>query len=421
VQTGLTFIGNLELKKIVHKSHQKMRFLTCPQRALTIQNFKPERKTETLNLDSPRPFYESTPVVWWLIMTTFFQSLERRPRPLLVLIGLAVLVLVGVVDYLTGFELSFSVFYLLGIAFATWFVGKGFGFIVSVLSVIVSQAGDFAAGAHYSSLFVPVWNVIILTGFYFIVVWLLANLRVSQKQLELKVQQRTLSLTREIAERERLEKEVLEISEREQRRIGHDLHDGLCQHWAATAMAGQVLNEKLAAKSVPEAADAREIVKLAENGITLTRNLAHGISPAEMETEGLVTALHELAANVSKMFKVRCAFECDSPPVINDTAAATHLYRITQEAVQNAVRHGKPGQVIISLAGRKERVELTIEDDGGGLPEDWQKHRGLGTRLMAHRAAMIGGTFSIEPNPTGGTFVKCTMPLPSQNHEHPVQ
>ena len=344
-------------------------------------------------------------------MTKFFQSLERRPRPLLMLIGLAILALVGVADYLSGFELSFSVFYLLGIAFATWFVGRSFGFVVSVLSVIVSQSGDFAAGYRPSSLFVPVWNVLILAGFNFIVVWLLANLRVSHKQLEQKVQQRTLSLTREIAERERLEKEVLEISEREQRRIGHDLHDGLCQHWAATAMAGQVLNEKLAAKSLPEAADAREIVKLAENGITLTRNLAHGISPAEMETDGLVTALHELAANVSKMFKVRCAFQCDSPPAISDNIAATHLYRIAQESVHNAVRHGKPGQIIISLAGRKERAELTIEDDGVGLPDDWQKHRGLGTRIMAHRAAMIGGNFSIEPNPTGGTFVKCTMPV----------
>ncbi len=352
-------------------------------------------------------------------MTKFFQSLERRPRPILVLIGLAVLALVGVVDYLSGFELSFSVFYLLGIAFATWFVGKAFGLVMSVLSVIVSQAGDFAAGAHYSSLFVPVWNVLILAGFYFIVVWLLANLRLFQKQLEEKVQQRTLSLTREIAERERLEKEVLEVSEREQRRIGHDLHDSLCQHWAATAMAGQVLNEKLAAKSLPEAADAREIVKLAENGITLTRNLAHGISPAEMESEGLVTAFHEFAANVSRMFKVRCAFECDSSPVINDTAA-THLYRIAQEAVHNAIRHGKPGQIIISLAARKDRVELTIEDDGDGLPDDWQKHRGLGTRIMAHRAAMIGGTFSIEPNSTGGTFVKCSMPFSASNHESPA-
>ncbi len=95
-----------------------------------------------------------------------------------------------------------------------------------------------------------------------------------------------------------------------------------------------------------------------------------------------------------------------------DTEAATHLYRIAQEAVNNAIRHGKPRQIFISLTNRKGVVELTVEDDGTGLPEEWQKQRGLGTRIMAHRAGMIGGTFSIEPNPTGGTFVKCSMPTP---------
>lgn len=175
-------------------------------------------------------------------------------------------------------------------------------------------------------------------------------------------------------------------------------------------MAGQVLSERLAAKSLAEAADARQIVTLAQNGITLTRNLAHGISPAELDAEGLITAFHEMADNTSKTFKIRCAFECDSLPVI-DAAAATQLYRIAQEAVHNAIRHGKPNQVIIGLSRRKQSVELTIEDDGAGLPEDWQKRRGLGTRIMAHRVAMIGGTFSMEPNPTGGTFVKCAMPM----------
>jgi signal transduction histidine kinase len=343
-------------------------------------------------------------------LTRFFQSLERCPRPLLAVIGLVFVGLVGIIDWRAGFEISFSVFYLVGIAFATWFVGKYYGFAMAALSVIVWQAGDLAAGAHYSSVFVPIWNVLILAVFYFIFVLLVSNLHASQKQLEEKVRLRTESLTREIAERERLEKEVIEVSEREQRRIGHDLHDGLCQHWAATAMAGQVLNEKLAARSLPEAADAGEIVKLAQNGISLTRDLAHGISAAGMEPEGLVTALHDLAGNASKMFKVRCLFECEATPSIEDTATATHLYRIAQEAVHNAIRHGKPAQIVISLAARKDRVELTVEDDGTGLPDEWQKHRGMGTRIMAHRAAMIGGEFSIEPNPTGGTFVKCSVP-----------
>jgi len=275
--------------------------------------------------------------------------------------------------------------------------------------------GDFAAGARFPNFFVPAWNAVILLAFYFIVVWLLDRLHSLNRELESRVQQRTAALTREIAERERLETEILEVSEREQQRIGHDLHDSLCQHLTATALAGQVLGERLAAKSLPETADAKKIVKLVEDGIALTRNLAHGISPVEIGTEGLVTALHELATNISKVSKIICTFECDAPPLIYDAHTATQLYRVAQEAVNNAIRHGKPKQIVISLSGRKERAELTVEDDGIGLPDDWQKNRGLGTRIMAHRAAIIGGTFSIEPNPTGGTFVKCSIPAPDRN------
>lgn len=343
-------------------------------------------------------------------MSALTSQFERRPKVFSALVSGLLVVLIGLVDYLAGYAIFFSAFYLIPVALASWYVGKTFGAVISISSVAVSIVGDYAAGAAYPNLLVPIWNGLISLTVYFVVVKILTSLRKLHGELEGRVRQRTTALTGEMLERARLEKEILEVSEREQRRIGHDLHDGICQHWAATAIAGQVLGEKLAAKSLPEAADAREVVRLVENGITLTRNLAHGIAPPEMESEGLVRALQEFAANISKMFKINCVFECESPPLVEDAEAATHLYRVAQEAVNNAIRHGKPGQIIISLANRKNRVELTVEDDGGGLPDDWQKKRGLGTRIMAHRAAMIGGTFSIEPNPTGGTFVKCSMP-----------
>jgi signal transduction histidine kinase len=348
-------------------------------------------------------------------MSALARQFEDRPRAFSALLSLLLVAIIGLIDYLAGYAIFFSAFYLIPVALAAWYVGRTFAFVVSVSSVTVSIVGDYAAGAAYPNLWVPLWNGLIALTVYFVVVRILTSLRKLQGELEARVRQRTTALTSEMKERARLEKELLEVSEREQRRIGHDLHDGICQHWAATAMAGQVLGEKLAAKALPEAADAREVVKLVENGLTLTRNLAHGIAPPEMESEGLVRALQEFAANVSKMFKLNCVFECESPPLMHDTEAATHLYRIAQEAVNNAIRHGKPGQIIINLVNRKGQAELTVEDDGAGLPDDWEQKRGLGTRIMAHRAAMIGGTFSIEPNPTGGTFVKCTMPAPA-NH-----
>ena len=338
------------------------------------------------------------------------RQFESQPKALTAALSVLLLAIIGLIDYLAGYAIFFSAFYLVPVALAAWYVGRPFGVGISVACVTVSVVGDYAAGASYPNVLVPIWNGAIELSVYFVVVKILTSLSKLHDELEERVRQRTTALTAEMQERGRLERELLEVSEREQRRIGHDLHDGVCQHWAATAIAGQVLGDKLAAKSLPEAADAKEVVKLVEDGITLTRNLAHGIAPPEMESEGLVRALQAYAANVSKLFRVDCLFECDSPPPIEDTAAATHLYRIAQEAVNNAIRHGKPRQIVISLANQKKRVELTIEDDGSGLPDDWQKNRGLGTRIMAHRAAMIGGTFSIEPNPTGGTFVKCSLP-----------
>ena len=334
------------------------------------------------------------------------------PRAALVTISLAFLTVVGAVDYLTGFNLSFAVFYLLDIGFAAWLIGRSFAFAVAALSIIIWITGDWAAGAHYSTIFIPIWNALIQAVVYGIVIWLLGSLRDAQRELEQKVEQRTHALTRETGERERLETEILEVSEREQRRIGHDLHDGLCQHLTATAMAGQVLGQKLAARTMPEAADAGELVRLIEDGIAMTRDMAHGIAPLEMESDGLVTALRALAGNVDRMFKVACTLECDPPPPIEDVATATHLYRIAQEAVNNALRHGKPRQIVMSLSRVRERGQLSIEDDGAGLPEDWQSGRGLGTRIMRHRAVTIGGVLSIEPSPTGGTLVTCSFALP---------
>lgn len=348
-------------------------------------------------------------------MNELLQTPKRRKLPLLAAAVLWV-VCIGAVDYLTGIQLFFSVFYLLGVAVAAWYLGKGLGAAVSILSVALWIAGDMAAGARYSNPLVPIWNALILLVFYFVVVWLLASLRSLQQDLEKRVRQRTEDLTREMQERQRLEEEILEVSEREQRRIGHDLHDGLCQHLTATALAGQVLGDRLAARGLPEAADAAKVTELVEEGINLARNYARGLYPVEMEAEGLMAAFQELAANISRGAGVRCYFECSSPVLIHDDAAATHLYRIAQEAVLNAIRHGKPRNVGISLSEQGGTVKLVVEDDGTGFPEDPADgpKAGLGIRIMAHRAEMIGGKFTVEPAPTGGTIVTCTLPAVSR-------
>ena len=342
-------------------------------------------------------------------MLQFVKQLENRSRFVLIAIAFLIIAVIGLVDYLTGHEISFSVFYLLGVALAVWFVGKWFGALVSVLSVAVWVAGDIASGARFSSPLIPIWNTTILFTFYLVVVWLLNRLRSFHHNLEAQVKQRTIALTAEMAERERLERELLEISEREQRRIGQDLHDGLCQHLTGATLAGQVLEEKLAALNLAEAVDANKVVEIIEEGISLSRRLAKGLYPVEMEADGLMLALEEFAATSSELFKVACRFECDSPVLIHDPATAGHLYRIAQEAVGNAIKHGKARNILIRFDVSEESTVLAIKDDGVGLPEPLPENRGLGLRIMAHRSAMIGGKFNVCRDENSGTLVTCEL------------
>ena len=314
------------------------------------------------------------------IMLRCVQVLERRSR--MVLTGMASLLIgaVGLIDYLTGFETSFSIFYLLAIGLAAWFVGRGTAIFLSILSVTVSLAGDVARGVHFSNSLIPAWNTFILLTFYLVVIGLLTRLRFLHVELGAQVKERTIALTDEMAERQRLERELLEISEREQRRIGQDLHDGLCQHLTGATLAGQVLEEKLATLGLAEAADASKVVEIVEEGINLSRGLAKGLYPVEIEADGLMLALEEFATTTSTLYKVACRFECDSPVLIHDTANAGHLYRIAQEAVRNAIKHGKAKNILIRLEAGEAGNELSVKDDGTGLPEPPLDNRIVGRR-----------------------------------------
>ena len=344
-------------------------------------------------------------------MFRWIEKFERQSRMLLAVVALGIVAVIGFVDFITGFETSFSIFYLLAIGLAAWFVGRGFAVFISILSVAVSLAGDLARGAHFSSPLVPVWNAILLIAFYLVVVWLLTMLHSLQRELEARVQQRTAALKQEIAGRERLERELLEISERGQRQIGHDLHDSLGQHLTATAFAGQVLNEQLENKSLPESASARHLVKMIEEAIILTRTFARGLLPVEIEGEGLMDGFQELARNISERFKVACEFDCHEPVLLNDAESSTHFYRVAQEAITNAIKHGKARHIKISLEKTNGVISLTVTDDGIGLPENARSSQGLGLHIMAYRANMIGATFEIERLPVSGTRVTCKLPF----------
>ncbi len=213
----------------------------------------------------------------------------------------------------------------------------------------------------------------------------------------------------DITERKRLEKEILEISAREQRRIGQDLHDGLGQHLTGIAFLSKVLEQKLAAKSFGEAAQAAEIVTLVNQAVTQTRDLGRGLCPVQLEAHGLVAALQELASTTESLFNVTCRFQSEHTILVHDNAVATHLYYIAQEAVSNAIKHGKAQDIVFGLMAAHDRITLTVMDDGIGFPEVLEKHTGMGLHIMNYRARMIDGSLTVQRNADRGTTVTCSV------------
>jgi PAS domain S-box-containing protein len=219
------------------------------------------------------------------------------------------------------------------------------------------------------------------------------------------------SAIRDISERKRLEKTILEIREAEQRRIGQDLHDGLGQHLTGVAFMGKVLEERLVEASAAEAENAAKIVKLVNDSIKMTRDLARGLLPVVSEEHGLVSALKHSSIEITELYHVACNFECSSGVDVQDAAVADHLYRLTQEAVTNAVKHGRPKNITIGLAVVTGGGVLTIRDDGCGFDAERQGQPGLGLRIMSYRAKMIGGSLSVQSSPGGGTLIRCMFPM----------
>jgi signal transduction histidine kinase len=219
-----------------------------------------------------------------------------------------------------------------------------------------------------------------------------------------------LGIVRDITLRKRLEREILEISGREQRRIGHDLHDSLCQHLAGVAFMAKVLERNLAAGLAVESSRAGEIVDLIDQAITLTRSLARGLNPVRLEAGGLMTALTELASNTEKFFAIKCRFSSKEPIVIDDNATASHLYRIAQEAISNSIKHGKADSISIIFETDGKTSTLTIKDNGSGSVSSISQGKGMGLNIMNYRASMIGATLDIKNDTDKGIVVICSFP-----------
>lgn len=237
------------------------------------------------------------------------------------------------------------------------------------------------------------------------------DLRKAHAQLERRVIQRTRELSEayktletEMAERAKVQRDILQISEREQKRIGQDLHDGLAQQLSGLSFLSKTLHQKLLTKFLPEAKDAAQILEYLKKSIEDTRRISRGFYPVELEKLGLFPALEGLAMDMEKMFDVPCRYQFDSSIHIADERVSAHIYRVTQEAVSNAIKHGKPRRVDLFMKRMNGHVVLVIEDDGVGIGNGSSKE-GMGLRIMSYRAKMMSASFRIEAKSEGGTKV----------------
>jgi len=214
-------------------------------------------------------------------------------------------------------------------------------------------------------------------------------------------------IARDITQRKRLEREILEISSREQRRIGHDLHDGVCQQLAGISLLTNTLGERLQAGEPVDPAEAEKISLLINEANRQTRAVARGLFPVRLEDNGLVSALEELANNSEALFKIKCSFSCQQPEPVVENSVALHLYYIAQEGLLNAARHGQAQNVSVELEPAEDRWALNIRDNGVGFSTSFVSRTGMGIRIMHYRARVIGATLDLKSTVGSGTQVVC--------------
>ncbi|OLC29022.1 MAG: hypothetical protein AUH91_00965 [Verrucomicrobia bacterium 13_1_40CM_4_54_4] len=242
-----------------------------------------------------------------------------------------------------------------------------------------------------------------------------AALQKSKERLEKLVQQRTTALRvantelkNEIECRKGLEEEILAISDREQQRLGQELHDGLCQHLTAVAFMARSVALRLKNHRVIEVNDIEKIAQLVNDAATDTRNLSRALHRRDVDAVGLVNALEDLVDR--EIWKTPCRLKIKPAFRINDDAAASHLYRIAREAVINANKHAQAREIVVKLERARKEIVLRVTDDGVGIPSEPKLKQGLGSHIMRYRAGVIGGRLEVESPKRGGTRVSCYLP-----------
>jgi PAS domain S-box-containing protein len=236
-----------------------------------------------------------------------------------------------------------------------------------------------------------------------------AELTAARDKLEQRVKERTSDLEAEMLERQKLEKEVLQCRDSEQRRFSQDLHDGLGQCLTGVLFPALALERALISERSSFAPSASKIAALINQSINQAYDLARGIAPVSPRPDGLMCALEELVRELCNCSPMKCSFQCEEPVLFEDNAVATHLYRIAQEAISNAIKHSKASQITVQLEKISNHSALVITDNGLGISDCRKLRPGRGLNIIKHRARLIDAALDIITIPSGGVMVRCTL------------
>ncbi len=331
--------------------------------------------------------------------------LSTLPGSLVISLIVFLILLVGWIDYVTGWELSVVILYAPPIILSVWRFGIIAGILSASLSSIVWLFANNAVHPYETDLGY-LWAMISRFFYFGVVVFAVIEVR--------KKQEATAAHIKMLEDQRQLELDIVRVSEHEQQRIGQDLHDGICQQLAAIGCAAHVLAEELESRGNPEASDAAMIEKSLQQAVLEARNLARGIFPVHVDRSGLGAALVDLARVMTRLTGIEVKVEGDTELSVDSPEISMHLYRIAQEAVANALKHSEATTISISLRHIDEDLELRIEDNGIGLPATPSTGKGMGLRTMRYRAQAIGSTLETSPREGGGTSIRCRL-----NTQHP--
>lgn len=345
----------------------------------------------------------------WALVTDL---MRRQPFWIASLLPILLTLLVGWLDGVTGWEVSLFIFYAIPIVLAVWWSGSAAGFFISVLSGIAWWFANIDSHPYETELGY-LWALMNREFYFCLVVFAGNTVRNRQDADAAHIQM--------LEERRQLERDIVSVSEHEQQRIGRDLHDGLCQQLAAIGCAVRALSEDMQAKGIESARDAAQIEESLQQAVVEARNLARGIFPVHVDRSGLSTALRDLSQINSRLTGTRIEIQENTELQLDSPEAAMHLYRIAQEAVANAVRHGRARNILIKIELHGQSLHLIIEDDGKGMdPRAIRKAEGMGLRTMHYRAQAIGADLHFEPKLSGGTRVRCQLKIEHTptTHDH---